>query len=64
MSLTTAHSVVAPSSNSKRIAGTIIVLYALISIVPLLWIFATSFKTPPDSIAYPPKILFQPSLEG
>ncbi|TIM63650.1 MAG: carbohydrate ABC transporter permease, partial [Mesorhizobium sp.] len=29
-----------------------------------LWIFATSFKTPPDSIAYPPKILFQPSLEG
>ncbi|ESX88401.1 carbohydrate ABC transporter permease [Mesorhizobium sp. LSHC412B00] len=64
MSLTTAHSVVAPSANSKRIAGTIIVLYALISIVPLLWIFATSFKTPPDSIAYPPKILFQPSIEG
>jgi multiple sugar transport system permease protein len=64
MSLTSAHSVVAPSANSKRIAGTIIVLYALISIVPLLWIFATSFKTPPDSIAYPPKILFQPSIEG
>ena len=39
-------------------------LYALISIVPLLWIFATSFKTPPDSIAYPPKVLFQPSVEG
>ncbi|RWO77287.1 MAG: carbohydrate ABC transporter permease [Mesorhizobium sp.] len=64
MSLTSAHSVVAPSATSKRVAGTIIVLYALISIVPLLWIFATSFKTPPDSIAYPPKILFQPSLEG
>jgi multiple sugar transport system permease protein len=64
MSLTTAHSVVAPSSNAKLIAGTIIVAYALISIVPLLWIFATSFKTPPDSIAYPPKIVFQPSLEG
>ncbi|TKD44279.1 MAG: carbohydrate ABC transporter permease, partial [Mesorhizobium sp.] len=60
MSLTSAHSVVAPSATSKRVAGTIIVLYALISIVPLLWIFATSFKTPPDSIAYPPKILFQP----
>ncbi|ESY93688.1 carbohydrate ABC transporter permease [Mesorhizobium sp. LNHC229A00] len=64
MSLTTAHSVVAPSSNSKRIAGAIIIAYALISIVPLLWIFATSFKTPPDSIAYPPKIVFQPSIEG
>ena len=45
-------------------AKPIIIAYALISIVPLLWIFATSFKTPPDSIAYPPKILFQPSLEG
>ncbi|TPM99190.1 carbohydrate ABC transporter permease [Mesorhizobium sp. B2-1-3A] len=64
MSLTTAHSVVSPSANSKRIAGAIIIAYALISIVPLLWIFATSFKTPPDSIAYPPKIVFQPSIEG
>ncbi|TJW01422.1 MAG: carbohydrate ABC transporter permease, partial [Mesorhizobium sp.] len=64
MSLTTAHSVVAPSTNSKRIAGVLVVGYALISIVPLLWIFATSFKTPPDSIAYPPKIVFQPSIEG
>src|SRR3569623_1724220 len=64
MSLTTAHSAVAPSSNAKLIAGTIIIAYALISIVPLLWIFATSFKTPPDSIAYPPKIVFQPSIEG
>ena len=64
MSLTTAHSVVEPTRTSKRIAGTIVVLYALVSIVPLLWIFATSFKTPPDSIAYPPKVIFQPSIEG
>ena len=32
--------------------------------VPLVWIFATGFKTPPDSISYPPKVLFEPSLEG
>jgi hypothetical protein len=32
--------------------------------VPLVWIVLTAFKTPPDSIAYPPKLLFQPSLEG
>ena len=64
MSLTTAHSVVEPTRLSKRIAGSIVILYALITIVPLLWIFATSFKTPPDSIAYPPKLMFQPSVEG
>ncbi len=32
--------------------------------VPLFWIFATGWKTPPDSISYPPKIVFNPSLEG
>jgi multiple sugar transport system permease protein len=64
MSLVTAHSVIAPSAASKRIAGAVVIIYALASIVPLLWIFATSFKTPPDSIAYPPKVVFQPSIEG
>ena len=59
-----AHSVVDPSPESKLLAGTIVVLYAVVSMIPLFWIFATSFKTPPNSIAYPPKILFQPSLEG
>jgi len=32
--------------------------------VPLVWIFLTAFKSPPDSIAYPPKIVFTPSLAG
>jgi multiple sugar transport system permease protein len=59
-----AHSVVEPSSTSKRIAGAIVILYAVITMVPLAWIFLTSFKSPPDSISYPPKIVFQPTLEG
>jgi multiple sugar transport system permease protein len=41
-----------------------VVLYALISLAPLLWIGATAFKSPSDAIAYPPKVVFQPSLEG
>ena len=59
-----AHSVVEPGSLAKRIAATLVIAYALISIIPLVWIVLTSFKTPPDSISYPPKIFFQPSLEG
>jgi multiple sugar transport system permease protein len=59
-----AHSVVEPSELAKRVAGIVVVLYALVSMVPLAWIFLTSFKSPPDSIAYPPKLLFRPSLEG
>ena len=59
-----AHSVVEPGAFSKRLATVIVILYAIVSMVPLLWIFITGLKTPPDSIAYPPKILFSPSLEG
>src|SRR3954469_21189615 len=62
--LATAHSVVEPSRLSKRIAGTTVIIYALISMIPLFWIFATGWKTPPDSISYPPKVVFDPSLEG
>src|SRR4029453_17513507 len=60
----TAHSVVDASARSKWVSGAIVVAYALITITPLLWIFLTSFKTPTDSIAYPPKAIAEPSLEG
>ncbi|NVD40665.1 carbohydrate ABC transporter permease [Ensifer sp. HO-A22] len=63
-SANTAHSVVAPSHTSKRVAGTIVIVYALITLIPLVWIFLTSIKSPPDSISYPPKIVFTPTLEG
>ncbi len=62
--LVTAHSVVEPSSTSKRIAGAVIIVYALVSMIPLVWIFMTGFKSPPDSISYPPKVIFEPTLEG
>src|SRR5260370_24580198 len=58
-----AHSVAEPSRWSKTTASFIVATYAVITILPLLWIFLTGFKTPPDSIAYPPKILFEPSVE-
>src|ERR1700730_16010924 len=58
------HSVVEPSGRSKGIAGAVIVLYAAIPRVPLVWIFLTAFKSPPDSIAYPPKIVFKRKLDG
>ncbi len=60
----TAHSVVAPTPLTRRIAGALVIFYALVTMVPLAWIFLTSFKTPPDSISYPPKLVFTPSLEG
>jgi multiple sugar transport system permease protein len=61
---TSAHSVVAASPLSRTIAATVVIVYAIVTVLPLLWIFLTGFKTPTDSIAYPPKILFEPSAEG
>jgi multiple sugar transport system permease protein len=59
-----AFSVTEPSRGTKWGAGILVVAYALITIAPLLWIIATGFKNPSDSIAYPPKVLFEPTLEG
>ncbi len=61
---TSARSIVEASPRSRLIAGVIVALYALVTIAPLVWIAATSFKSPTDAISYPPKVLFEPTLEG
>lgn len=58
------YSVTEPSLRQKWCAGLLVVLYALITILPLVWIIATSFKSPSDAIAYPPKTFFTPTVEG
>jgi multiple sugar transport system permease protein len=57
-------SVTEPSGRQKLFAGFLVAFYAVVTIMPLAWIIATGFKTPSDAIAYPPKIIFEPTLEG
>jgi multiple sugar transport system permease protein len=59
-----AHSVVAASAGGKRFAAIVVIAYALVTTLPIAWIFMTSFKTQEDAIAYPPVVVFHPSLEG
>jgi len=61
---TTAHSVVEASPRAKTLAGAIVIVYAIVALLPLLWIVATAFKSQSDAVAYPPKLIFQPTLEG
>src|SRR5216683_1607475 len=56
----TAHSVVEPSPGTRRVAGSLVVLYAVITMIPLIWIVLTAFKSPDDAISYPPKVVFTP----
>ncbi len=53
-----------PSPWGQRFAALLVIAYALITMIPLVWIVLTGFKTPPDAISYPPKVVFEPSLEG
>jgi multiple sugar transport system permease protein len=57
-------SITEPSRVTKWLAGVLVVTYALITLIPLLWIVATGFKSSSDAIAYPPMVTFQPTLEG
>ncbi|MEO1191494.1 MAG: carbohydrate ABC transporter permease [Pseudomonadota bacterium] len=57
-------SVTEPSVRTKWFAGIVVIGYALVTLMPLLWILATGFKSPTDAISYPPKVVFEPTLEG
>ncbi len=59
-----AHSIVEPSRTSRRVASVVVVVYALVSMIPLAWIVMTGFKSPDAAIAYPPEVVFEPTLEG
>ena len=39
------YSVTEPSDRQKWFAGLLVILYALITMLPLLWIIATGFKS-------------------
>jgi multiple sugar transport system permease protein len=58
------YSITDSTPRQKRIAATLVILYTLITLLPLVWIIATGFKTPSDAISYPPKVFFEPSMEG
>jgi len=58
------YSITEPSSRQKWLAGTLVIMYALITIMPLIWVSITGFKSSQDSISYPPKVVFEPTLEG
>lgn len=45
-----------------RIALTVVI--AIIMLIPVAWMIMTAFKSRADAVAAPPKVFFQPSMEG
>lgn len=52
------------SRMTKNIKAIITVIIAIIVLIPVFWMGATSLKTRADAVAAPPKVFFKPSLEG
>ena len=40
------------------------ILIAFVMLIPVLWMGMTAFKSRPDAVAVPPKVLFTPTMEG
>ena len=49
---------------THNVRATVVIALALIGLIPILVMVVTAFKTRADVVAVPPKILFQPTLEG
>ena len=54
MSGTSAHSIVDSGRTLRWVTGGIVIFYALITMLTVVWILVPSFKRPPESIPYPP----------
>ena len=53
-----------PGLASKWLAALLVIGYAAVSLIPLVWIVMTSLRTPQDAIAYPPKVAAEVSAIG
>jgi len=53
-----------PSVASKWFAAFAVIGYAIVSLIPLVWIVTTSLRTPQDAISYPPKLVAEVSAIG
>jgi multiple sugar transport system permease protein len=60
----TVHSPLDPTPRARAIAAVLVIGYAIVSLIPLAWIFMTSLRTPTDAIAYPPRIAAEVSPIG
>lgn len=49
---------------SRNLKAVVSVLIAIIVLIPVIWMAMTSFKSRADAVAAPPKVIFQPSMEG
>jgi multiple sugar transport system permease protein len=48
----------------QAIRASVAVMLAVLTLIPVAWMGMTAFKTYPDAVASPPKVVFTPTIEG
>ncbi len=52
------------SAGQRRVAHVLALGLALLTLLPFLWLVGMSVKTNDDIFAFPPRLLFEPTLEN
>ncbi len=50
--------------SAQGIRATVVVMLAVLSLIPVVWMGMTAFKSRADAVASPPKVIFEPTMEG
>ncbi len=50
--------------SAQSIRASITVMFAVLTLIPVVWMGMTAFKSYPDAVASPPKVVFEPTIEG
>ncbi len=48
----------------QAIRASVVVMLAGLTLIPVIWMGMTAFKSYPDAVASPPKVVFNPTMEG
>ena len=48
----------------QAIRASIVIMLAILVLIPVVWMGMTAFKSRADAVASPPKVAFEPTLEG
>lgn len=48
----------------QSIRASVAVMLAALTLIPVIWMGMTAFKSYPDAVASPPKVAFDPTMEG
>ncbi|MDX2160021.1 MAG: carbohydrate ABC transporter permease [bacterium] len=49
---------------NTAVRATVAVIVTVIMLIPVIWMGMTAFKNRPDAVSVPPKVFFEPTLEG